>query len=564
MALLPLVGAVGIGAAGLRFGFVGRHSLREADVRALCTLVDVYKKVGIDIEEEDFKTVRHRYFMVRELIQAARPVLNWSDVREGLVQGLLVESAKRLDHVFLLFQHRVWKRHGDLAPHLPVTIISREWRNWVMGSFQHTNLLKSAARASIEMRVSWIDSVRDVTAGNTRDLRQTFCWDEGDEHSMLLVFRDFVKPVLLRILSTWSTYEIQQSFGDRLRSLQATLAQTVMNGIRFLEEVVCMDELSVCSRCLPSGQPPTDLQRLSHALRIFCMGKLPNVADVSRESVLDARTDHCAQSTGGTGVGEGTSWLSEYGGAQSRDLSFSEAEHVLTRVPAISSEQFLHRDGHQSWLAPSESYGLQKSRFGGFVREIVQFHVTVSLLARAAVLAGILGKFAYAGGELFLAAKIDREHVVQVLAFVSGLLRASQQAVADIGEAAQCGWEELRRKRLSNPWSNDTPLDHCRIALNARSDILNGFAEAIEIVRGLQSQVEGFSATSFHDSLSVSVTEYLREWKSTQEASSLASSTPAALPVAPTFAARGPEPFSKRQRSLEGESQAIPKARSNL
>lgn len=481
----------------VRSGPCGPQGIGEDDQKAALTFADLYRLARINVEDDLLEIRPSVWGRYRTYHLTARPATHWGDLIEGSVRGFLVQPAKDINYSLQAFQHRVWKKYGDDMVHWPTIIIAMEWRLWAMGSLQKIERPSLEAKEEITQRVLFIEESRNLQTTEVSELRNAKCWDETDDLSLLLVFRDHVKPLLQTVLDTWESFELQQSFGMQLHNLKALLDMTTMSSLRFIEVALRRDEIRVHSKLWrdPEStivQPDESLQALVDHIQAMFEAASTTVSNDTHSSAPDS-TKAAAESSGHPHAR--TSW--EFLPPDTDE--FSQGEQRL----------------YDSWMSAYRGsvFGLSQEDYEVLITRYVLLHRLILTVAEASVITRRMARFAQIGGELFLAKALNKDHVLELLTFASDSVEHLKKHMLEVGEQAQTGWETLRRGSHESNWCSTGPMDSVRLALAARLDTCNAVAEAVHITKDLKSRAEQSSSDALLEELNQEMTSYLDEWE---------------------------------------------------
>lgn len=466
----------------IRRGPCGPQGISAADQLSIVTFVEFYRVSNIDIPADLFelKSVTWRRF--RPVVYAVHPVDQWSDLLGGSAKGFLVQPAKDINYTLQAFQHRVWAAHGDQTVHWPVMLVAQEWRLWAMQKLQLAESPSLETKEDVASRIDWLAESRNLQKAHVSELRRASCWDESDNLSLLLVFRDHVRPILQTVLDTWVSFELQQTFSMKLHNLKTLLYMTVRNALRFIEVVLRRNDLRVHSKLWTMQErvvwPSESLDMLvEHVQALFDLAS--STADSAKTTVADKPSNP---------------WM-----------------HVTAAGDELSeTEQALYDEFLSSHNGAA--YGLAQPEYEILTRRYVLLHRWIILVAEASVMVRRLARFAQIGGELFIAASLGKEHVIELLSFAEDAVATLRVHLLEVGEQAQAGWETLRRSNYTSVWSSPGPMDNLRLALAACSDSVASMDEAVNLTAELKGRAERSTCQMLLEEMNQEMESYLNEW----------------------------------------------------
>ncbi|CAE8607327.1 unnamed protein product [Polarella glacialis] len=456
----------------LKNGPCGPPSLAKEDISAFETYADLYLVSGIEVGESTLKTTTGVWCWVRDHRVALAPANKWSGLTATAFRGFLVDTASTINERLQSFQYKVWQRNGDFCVNFPVIIVAQEWRQWAIEVLQHHQTPDVKTKAAITQRLSWIRSACDLSIRGTADLRETHCWDDDDDLSLYTVLRDCVATQLQHVSERWDYLMLQVTFGDQLKHAFELVRRMIRSMLRLLETVLSRCSIRVAS-CVNNGEEPADRSALD--------GPLYQMAKTLTDCLF-----HPSMSTTPSTADED---LTANPMTQMRfDLPFKikEAEAADARSLLETAREKVMRDSLLEMGAGT--FGLSQSCFEKLVENVVFFFRTIDAVTDACFMLRFQSRFSQLGGQMFLNQALDREHVVQSIAFALETVTEAEDQANRICDVARTGWDALRRKKQSSNWCSTGPFDNFRIALQAKGDLHNIAEEVISILHDLQGR----------------------------------------------------------------------------
>ncbi|CAJ1352828.1 unnamed protein product, partial [Effrenium voratum] len=232
----------------VRTGLIGPKSLQPADLKALKTFSDSYRISQLELEEDVLAHEMESFWYIGQRYITLSPVEDWNELYPSALRGVFIDLAKNIDHAMLGFQYRVWTAKGKFSVHFPVMLVAQEWRRWAMRDLQHFTTPTPELKDALIRRSELIEHMRDLSMNGVATLRDTPCWDETDDLSLLVVLRAQVAKELRSYVQNWELLEMQQTFVSAATDSVEYLVQLSRCSASFLQKIFCTDELKLKTR----------------------------------------------------------------------------------------------------------------------------------------------------------------------------------------------------------------------------------------------------------------------------------------------------------------------------
>mmetsp|Transcript_40829 Transcript_40829/g.94716 ORF Transcript_40829/g.94716 Transcript_40829/m.94716 type:complete len:575 (+) Transcript_40829:102-1826(+) len=488
-----------MGVLCVRRGWVGPPRLKPGDLRALTTLSDTYRIAQLELDADVLGYETDTWCYVGQLPLATSPVENWSEMFSSAPRGFLVELAKGIDMEMLAFQHRVWLAKGDFCAHLPTVLVAQEWRRWAMEDLQMALSPDAVHKEAIRRRLKWIDDVRDLSLLGVSQLRETQCWDDSDDRSLLVTLRSRIHPELRKYYNNWSVFEMLQDFSVGAGDVVSFCTQLLRNSIRFSEKVFCTHELR-----LTNLQGNAKDQKLAVDRQILQFAEHAGLFNSSFPESFRAKF---------LAPDELEKLEKEVAGSVRKPPSTYRTV-VTSPQDMLEEEKQKVKDlqkNYRSW-----QFGLQKNEqeFVEMLRHYVVMMEHSYVLLDVILLLVSIENFARLGGANLLSDVVDKAHGQSVLSFAKDEVSEVKQNLVHIADIAQGGWSNLRRKTQDSPWSNRSPLDNLRMAINLMETVERIFENTVQTLQVLKGKISKARAGGDPSKeLSAEVKFYHRFWE---------------------------------------------------
>ncbi|CAE7942642.1 unnamed protein product, partial [Symbiodinium sp. KB8] len=323
--------------------------------------------------------------------------------------------------------------------------------------------------------IKWIDDIRDLSLLGVAQLRDTQCWDDSDDLSLLIAFRERILPELRKYYSNWSVFEMMQSFSVGTGDVVSYFTQTLRNTMRFLEKVFCTYELRLKNL---QGKAEDQKHLVDRNVLEFCeYAGLFNSSfpqnfrskffDPEQLKQLEAEVNKSSASPPSTFRKVRN---------HPEEMADVEKDHVKAMQREYFPSQFGLKEHQDEFLEMLRHY-------------VVLLRHCYVLLDLILLLTSIQG-FARLGGTNLLTDLVSKAHGQSVMSFAKDEVSEVKQNLVQIADIAQGGWSNFRRQRRDSAWSNKSPLDNVRMSINLMDTVERTHDNAVHKIgvlrRGLQ------------------------------------------------------------------------------